>query len=430
MIEIQPLYLPPAETEWQSALSDDDDRFIVLSAGRRSGKTTKAVKRLSKRAIRKPGSVCWYVAPTYQQAKDIAWDKFKYTLSDAIDKNLVSKVHESDLYFKFRNGSIIQLKGGDKPDSLRGTGLSDLVLDEYAVMKPMIWDEVLRPSLSDQLAPALFIGTPKGKNHFWKLFKKGEAKEAGWRSIMLKTSEAGTIPQSEIEQARRDMDVRAFRQEYEASFETFGGQVFPFFDRKIHVSDKLKFEPMFETAWGVDFGWASPTAILLIQMSPDETIFVIDELKAVETPIREAAKTMIDRKWTRLVSLHPRVETNQPGRVYCDPAGSARNEATGTSSVVELRAMGLLVDYRKPYEGVIQDRVSLIRKWGQNKKLLIHPRCVNLIDAMEAYRYADPKGGIQSEVPLKDGVSDHWIDALGYFFINKFPLKKSTIGVI
>ena len=428
-MDIQPLYMPPAEVAWQSALRDDRYRFLVIAAGRRSGKTTKAVKRLSKQAITTPGAICYYVAPTYQQAKDIAWAKFKYTLWDAIEKSLVDKVHESDLYFRFRNGSMIMLKGSDKPDTLRGTGLRDLVLDEYSVMKPDVWD-VLRPSLSDYSAPAMFIATPKGKNHFFQLYKRGQTGDPFWKSVLIKTSEAGTIPQSEIEQARRDMDIRAFRQEYEASFETFGGQVFPFFDRNVHVSANVTFEPMFETAWGVDFGWASPTALLLIQMSPDETIFVIDELKAVETPIREAAKTMIDRKWTRIVSIHPRVDSNMPEFVFCDPAGSARSEATGTSSVVELRAMGLNVRYRRPYEGVIQDRISLIRKWGQNKKLFIHPRCVNLINAMETYRYADPKGGIQSEIPLKDGVSDHWIDALGYFMVNKFPLKKSTIEVI
>ena len=205
--------------------------------------------------------------------------------------------------------------------------------------------------------------------------------------------------------------------------------VFPFFDRAKHVKE-IPFQPLFETDWGVDFGWASPTALLLIQLTPDETVFVLDEIKATETAIRDVANAMIKRKYTRIVNIHPRIESNFPNAVYCDPAGAAKNEATGTSSVVELRSMGLVVNYRKPYEGVIQDRIALIRKWGQNGKLIIHPKCVNLIEAMEAYRYADPKGGIQSEIPLKDGVSDHWIDALGYFMINKFPLKKSEIGVI
>ena len=356
-------------------------------------------------------------------AKDIAWASFKRMLADARDKGLVHKINESDLMMQVGIGSIIQLKGADKPDSLRGVAPDLLVLDEVSVMKRDVWEEVLRPATVDKQTPVIFISTPKGYNHFYDLFNMSLKYPGFWTNRRIKTSEAGTILQAELEQARRDMDPRAFRQEFEASFETFGGQVFSDFNRERHVKE-FSFQNSFEYYWAMDFGWASPTATGLIQVSPDETVFVIDELRATQRPIGDIVKELRTRPYERdLIIDGKRTKRIDPDKIFCDPAGSARNEALGTSPVIELKAAGLHVHYR---QSEIVEGVTLIRKWLRNGKIIIHPRCKNLIQAMEMYRYPDPKGDVQVEVPLKDGISDHWIDQLRYFFVNRFTLVKTT----
>lgn len=416
-----PLRLPYKPLPWQQAVKADKHRFKVIPAGRRSGKTILGADDLTIGAATVSNSVNWYVGPTYGAAKDIAWEIFKLNFKDFYRYGLIDKVVESDLLIRLKTGSVIQLKGGDKPDSLRGVKLNRLVIDEYAIMKKEIWEEVLQPATSDMKAPVMFIGTPKGYNHFYDLFNMAAKNPADWYSKHVKTSEAGTIPPEELERAKRDMDPRVYRQEYEASFETFGGQVFADFSRERHVAkEPIKFNPGMEYCLGVDFGWSAPTAVVFINVDAQENVFVWSELGRRETPIPVIGKHIIDA-----------AAPARPTLIGCDPAGDAKNEALGTSSVSELRAIFSyeVVRYKHKYPGIIQDRVNQIRKWLRNDKLFVSPRCTNLIQAFEMYRYPDPKGDIQSELPLKDGISDHWIDALGEFFINRFPVRKSSCGV-
>jgi hypothetical protein len=413
--------LPYGLLPWQKEVKRDKHRFRVVCAGRRSGKSILGCDDLTQGAAEVPGSVNWYVGPTYGAAKDIAWEIFKRNVEPFREYDLIEKAVESDLLIKWRNGAIIHLKGADKPDSLRGVKLHRLVIDEYAIMKKEIWEEVLQPATSDTKAPVLILSTPKGYNHFYDVDNMAMKHPADWYSKHIKTSEAGTIPPDEIERARRDMDPRVFRQEYEASFETFGGQVFTDFNRERHVTgEPIKFNPEMEYCLGVDFGWSAPTAVVFINVDAQENVFVWSELGRRETPIPVIGKHIIDA-----------AAPARPTLIGCDPAGDAKNEALGTSSVAELRAIfGYgAVRYKHKYPGIIQDRVNQIRKWLRNGKLSISPTCTNLVQALEMYRYPDPKGDIQSELPLKDGISDHWIDALGEFFINRFPVRKSSCGV-
>lgn len=436
------IQLPYKPTGWQRRVMKDRHQFIVVVAGARSGKTILALTQLVIKAAMKPNSMNWYVAPTYGMAKQIAWEELKRILDSFWEWGLVYKINDSELLINFANNSTIQLKSADNPDSLRGVGLDFLVLDEYAMMKKEVWNEVLRPRVVDKNGEALFTGTPKGYNHFYDLYQM-ELKESGyWKSYHFKTTDNPYVSKHEVKKAKKDMDERAFKQEFEASFETFGGQVFSDFDRKRHASKKFKFDNNLEFYLGMDFGWSSPTAILFIQVNADEDVFIFDEIKAVQTPISEIAKAIRDKNYEHLhyvnmgdissfeerrKALEPTID---PSIIYCDPAGESRSEAIGTSSVAELRKMGFYVKYKKNYPGIIQEGLNLIRKWLQNGKLFIHPKCINLIQALEMYRYPEPKGDIQSELPLKDGISDHWVDSLRYAFINQFSLKRSIISVL
>ena len=199
------------------------------------------------------------------------------------------------------------------------------------------------------------------------------------------------------------------------------GQVFTSFDRNTHAKTHREYVKGWEIFIGQDFGWAAPTAIVFIQVDPQENVYVIDELMYRETPIASIGAGIKNKGYG---------ESGIPNLLFCDPAGDNKNEAMGTSSVAELRKQGFRVKYKKNYPGVIQDGIGQIRKWINNGKFFIDPKCTNLIQAMEMYRYPDPKDDIQSEIPLKDGISDHWIDALRYFFLNRFPARGAEWRVL
>ena len=172
-------------TRPQSDIFVSPERFRVVVAGRRFGKTFLSTAELLHRALRKDDQNVWYVAPTYKAAKEIAWDM----LSNQIPPEYISKTNETSLTINFKNGSSISLKGAEKPDNLRGRSLDFVVLDEFADMRKEAWFEVIRPSLSDRKGGALFIGTPKGRNHFYDLYGKGVDDDEGWKSYQYTTIE-------------------------------------------------------------------------------------------------------------------------------------------------------------------------------------------------------------------------------------------------
>ena len=191
----------------------DNNRFVVGIMHRRFGKTVCAINQLIKKAIEceLPDPRFCYVAPTYTQAKRIAFDYLvKFT------RPLGATVNISELRVDFW-GRRISLHGADNPDSLRGTYYDGCVLDEVGDMNPKVWNEVLRPSLSDRLGWCLFIGTPKGMNHFAEFRDRAEETE-GWKLIEFKASQTGIIPESELNAARAEMGEDKYQQEFECNF--------------------------------------------------------------------------------------------------------------------------------------------------------------------------------------------------------------------
>ena len=157
----------------QAALHADRTRFKVIVAHRRFGKTVFAILQLLLGAMengrRAPRYA--YVAPFYRQAKAVAWDYLKYYGGQLAG----TRFHEGELRCDLPNGARISLYGADNPDSLRGLYLDGVVLDEYAQMDPRAWSEVIRPALADRGGWAIFIGTPMGRNSFWRLYEQAKA---------------------------------------------------------------------------------------------------------------------------------------------------------------------------------------------------------------------------------------------------------------
>ena len=198
-------------------------RFKVIVASRRIGKTFNALIWLVMQSLQSLDTLWknWYIAPTYKEAKDIAWDLMKY-----ICRNFIKKVNESTLEITLINDNKIALKGADYPDSLRGRPINTAVCDEFGTMKSNVFDEILRPSVSDTSGSIMFIGTPKGANHFRDLFLRADVLEDFEAFGPYKAIDSPFIPDEEIQKAKLQLLPALFRQEYEASFESFEGQLF------------------------------------------------------------------------------------------------------------------------------------------------------------------------------------------------------------
>lgn len=164
------------------------------------------------------GKNVYYIAPTFEQGKRIMWDLFK-----ELGRDIITHVHENTGALTIMDKCKIEIKGADRPDTLRGVGLRYVILDEYADMKPIVWENIIRPALSDVEGSALFIGTPKGKNHFYNLYLEAQQHPDEYKTFSFKTVENPTLNSEETETARKSMSTDTFRQEYEASFTSSGG---------------------------------------------------------------------------------------------------------------------------------------------------------------------------------------------------------------
>jgi predicted phage terminase large subunit-like protein len=207
---------------WQKAVWNDFTRFKVIAAGRRCGKSRYAAYRLLIEALGAAKGHVFYVAQTQGQARDVMW-----SVLIEIGKGVIKTAHINNLQLTLINGATISLKGSDRPDTMRGVSLKFVVLDEYAGMKPTVWEEVLRPALADQKGSAVFIGTPTGRNHFWDLFQYATVSgDPDWKSWHLTSFDNPLLDPEEIEAAKKSMSSFAFRQEFMAKFEAKDSELF------------------------------------------------------------------------------------------------------------------------------------------------------------------------------------------------------------
>ena len=208
--------------EWQKQVWNDPVRFKVVAAGRRCGKSRLAAWLLIVNALQANKGHVFYVAPTQGQARDIMW-----SLLLDLAHPVVKSSHVNNMQITLVNGATISLKGADRPDTMRGVSLKFLVLDEYADMKPSVFEEILRPALADQKGSCLFIGTPKGRNHFYELFKYAElGDDPTYQAWHFTSYNNETLDPDEIDIAKKSMSSYAFRQEFMASFEARGSELF------------------------------------------------------------------------------------------------------------------------------------------------------------------------------------------------------------
>jgi hypothetical protein len=225
--------LHPAQLQvWQSPA-----RFKVVAAGRRFGKTFLGCRVATVAALSEmsysgyPVGVTHevgYIFPTFEQAKRVVWPKFKEFLAPLEPNAQASTVRmfENTGVIDFGTAKI-RLLGADNPDSIRGLGFRFVILDEYKDMDPTVWEEIIRPALMDVGGGALFIGTPKGKNHFYELFCRAQSDTTGtWQAFSFTSAANTALPEGELTETMRDMSSILIKQEIEASFVSETGAVF------------------------------------------------------------------------------------------------------------------------------------------------------------------------------------------------------------
>ena len=207
---------------WQQEVWDDPARFKVIAAGRRTGKSRLAAYKLIVEALSSTKGQVFYVAPTQGQARDIMWQALL-----EIGHSVIASSHINNLQIKFINGAVLALKGADRPETMRGVSLKYLVMDEYADMKPEVWEQILRPALADQKGGAMFIGTPMGRNHFYELYTYASVGDDDtFNGFHFTSYDNPLLDADEIEAAKKSMSSFSFRQEFMASFEAMGGELF------------------------------------------------------------------------------------------------------------------------------------------------------------------------------------------------------------
>jgi hypothetical protein len=384
----------------QDAIYYSDARFRVVVAGRRFGKTYLSTTELLRYAALGKNRNVWYVAPTYKAAKDIAWDMLK----EEVPKGWIRKINESELSMRLVNGSVISLKGAEKPDNLRGRSVDFVVLDEFADMKPETWSEVLRPSLSDKQGHALFIGTPKGRNHFYDLWTQDLD---DWASFQFTTLEGGNVPDYEIEAAKRDLDERTFKQEYEAAFVNYSGIIYYNFDRQKSVEPTLLGEDVLHI--GMDFNLDPMSAVVAIRQG--SSLRIIDEIVIYGSNTDEIADEIKQRYPNKKIIVYP------------DPACKQRKtSAGGRTDLSILVNAGFAVKVRERHTSV-RDRINSVnarlKTSDGERHLFVDPKCKQTIKSLERQTYKEG-----TSQPDKDSGYDHMNDALGYLVDYLYPIKR------
>ena len=381
---------------------NDKTRYKILSCGRRFGKSFFSVLFLLNKPLQ-PNERRWIVFPTYRQAKMVSWNLLK-----GIFASKQATINETELSITLDNGAKIELKGADKPDSLRGVSTTMVVMDEYAFMKENVWGEVIQPTLAESRGEALFVGTPSGLNHFYDMYVKRQSDNGDYKSWQFTTLEGGFISADEIENAKKNLDKRTFQQEYEASFLTAANRCAYNFSRDIHCRVMEKSPRMF---WGIDFGVASyMTAILMCENTAGE-VYVFDEIGLQNSNTFELAKLM-----------------QLKGRglpVYPDPAGKARTSNSTKSDHKILQEAGFTVIAKKA-NPTQKDRMNALNRMLEDAtgkhKLFINPKCTKTIRDLELCT-------LENGQMLKTETLSHFLDGLMYPIEYRYGFKGQAKAI-
>ncbi|MGZ3289636.1 MAG: hypothetical protein ACXU87_16520 [Xanthobacteraceae bacterium] len=368
---------------------------------RRAGKTVACIHDLQRQAVRCPRvrPRFAYLSPFLRQSKAVAWDYLRTAMSAA--RVAGATAHESELRVDYPGGAQVRLYGADNPDAMRGVYFDGIVLDEYADMDPRVWSEIIRPALADRRGWAVFVGTPRGRNAFFELWRRSQTEE-GWFSMMLKASQSGLIPDSELELARRDLTEEQYAQEFECSFDAavvgaYYGKLMARAEAERRVAG-VPYDPsaLVWTSW--DLGIRDATAIWFAQVIGRE-IRIIDYYEASGVDLGHYVREINARPYAYAGHIVPH-------------DAQAKELGTGKSRLEVMESLGLrpitLAPLHRVEDGINAVRMFIPKCWFDAKK------CARAIDALKLYRaeYDDKLQALRPQ-PVHDWTS-HAADSFRY----------------
>ncbi len=398
--EVSTGYTPRA---LQSVLHKALKRFNVIVCHRRFGKTVFSLNEMVDQGLRntKKSPQYAYIAPTYGQAKRVAWDMLK-----DVTRNIPGViVNEAELRVDIPRPASsdrirFMLLGAENPGTIRGIYLDGVILDEFAEMDPIIWSQVVRPALSDRPGWAIFIGTPKGQNGFYSLYQQAQLHK-DWFSVMYKASQTGVLPLSELEQAKAIMSEEEYAQEYECSFSA--ALVGAYYGKRMAEAEdegrvtNVAHDPAVpvDTFW--DLGVDDTTVIWFGQRVGKNRHF-IDYMEMSGEGLDFYAKELQKKKKYKY------------GTHYFPHDMAAREMGTGKSRIETWHSITgqtntLIVPKQDLEDGINAVRMMLPKCWFDAEK------CKRGIEALKSYeRKFDTKNMIYTQKPLHNWAS-HAADA-------------------
>jgi phage terminase large subunit len=411
--------IPYKPRKWARAFHDSGKRFSVLVMHRRAGKTVAAVNHLIRAALINEKTKYAYIAPTYKQAKNIAWDALK-EYSRVVPG---VKYNESELRCDFPNGSRITLYGADNPDSLRGITLWGVIFDEYSQQPSNIWTEIISPTLSSTEGWAVWIGTPKGKNAFYRLYEDHITDEL-WYTAILRASESGILSEGELAIQRSNMTADEYEQEYECSWSAaIKGAYYARELQTAREQGRITRVPYDEsllvhTWW--DLGVGDNMTILFVQVAGNESRF-IDCYSATGEGFKHYAKVLKEKPYAY-------------GKHFAPHDIAVRVMGENAHSRLEIaRSLGIRFETKREGEKEtsavprlsIDDGINAARM-RFNEVWIDQTRCAPFIDALTHYRkeWNDTMGDFKP-TPLHDW-SSHFADAFRYWGVT----PKTMVAVV
>lgn len=389
-------------------------RFACLVCHRRAGKTVACVHDLLDGALRceltRPRFA--YVAPLRNQAKAVAWDYLRAGVSPLLD--LGAQINESELRVDLHNGGQVRLFGADNVDALRGLYLDGIVLDEYASMDPRI-AQVIGPALADRKGWAVYIGTPKGHNDFYKVHQQSKD-DPDWFSMTLKASETGLLDPKELELWKRNLSDAEYRQEFECDFEaavvgSYYGSLLALAEADGRICGvPYDHAARVWTAW--DLGFRDATAIWFCQVIGKE-LHIIDFYQSVGALVEQDVRTVLDKPY------------NYAGHILPHDA-QATSKQTGRTTKALMESLGLrdtqLCPDHRIEDGISNVQITIPKCWFDKTKTAEGLECLKLYRAE-----FDDKLKTLKRTPLHDYTS-HAADAFRYLAMGIDGVRRTAFN--
>lgn len=416
-------WYPLIDIPEQLRLKDEEKRFKVVPAGRRSGKTERAKRYVAKQAMKNPGELYFCAAPTRDQVKKIFWDDMKALTFSASHTKAPS---ESDLKIFMPNGSEIHMIGLDKPQRIEGIPWTGGVIDEIADVKEDAWQANILPALNtvsplrpDYRAWCWLIGVPDGLNHYYEMYQYAlTSGDPEWAAYHWKSSEI--LPPDVIESAKRVMSAKQFQQEFEASFETATGRIYEDYSKENYTGEEIK--PHEQLHWMHDQNFTPLSSA--IGVVRESSLFLLDEIVLTSAVSRQSALEFVERY---------KDHKNKRVMVYGDPAGRAGEKHGHASDYTEiedvLRKAGWTFSRKVARAApAIKDRQNAVRakicNAAGDRSLFVNtvkaPMCHKGLSTVQLQ-----KGSTFQEDQTNE--SQHITTAIGYMVHFVWPVDRKTM---